>query len=290
MIRQKFILINSLEDKDKLSLLGEGMGEKFIHKFINQRSDNPPISFKEFNKFMKELNEGEEGLFFIDLGKFVDEESKININKVDKTVLRQLFKNLGFSEQSAEAISASIVDWRDKDSELSSPLEGAEDTYYRSLEYPYEAKDGDFEVLEELLLLKDVDEEVFEKIKDFLTIYGEGRVNINTASRIVLSSLGMSNRLIEKILLYRAGEDGVEGTEDDNFFLTNSEIVPKLSQNYHLSDSEISELNGIIDKYLTTTSHNFMLEYKIGLKNKKRTSAIVAVFNIQGKILYWREI
>ena len=280
------MFISSIEDRDKLSLFGEGIYKKFIYEFIKSSEDvfyNPRTYFSKFSTTA-------EGEFLVYWDKLLDEESKININTANKENLLLLFQKLGISEPLAEKIAYSIIDWRDKDNQLSHPLEAAEDRYYQSLEYPYESKDEAFEVLEELLLVRGVDEEIFEKIKDFITIYGDGKVNINTASNVVLSTLGISDELVEKILTYRAGEDEIEGTEDDNIFLTTAEIVPKLSQRFSLREGEIARLTNVVSQYLTTYSHNFMIECKILLRDKKRSCKITAIFNSEGRILYWREI
>jgi DNA uptake protein ComE-like DNA-binding protein len=57
-----------------------------------------------------------------------------------------------------EAIAAAIVDWRDQDSEAEAY--GAEDETYSRKDIPYRAKNGDFESVDELLLVEGVDEEL----------------------------------------------------------------------------------------------------------------------------------
>jgi general secretion pathway protein K len=58
-----------------------------------------------------------------------------------------------------DTIADSIIDWVDKDH--SHLLNGAEDDYYESLEDPYECRDGNFVVTEELLLVNGVTEEIY---------------------------------------------------------------------------------------------------------------------------------
>ena len=121
-----------------------------------------------------------------------DEERKINVNKADSDVLKRLLQNVaGLARKEAEELAFSIVDWRDNDSVFQHPQYGAEDSDYRGQRYSHEAKDGDYEVIEELLLVNKMDQEVFDKIKHFVTIYGEGKININTAPKEVLLALGV---------------------------------------------------------------------------------------------------
>jgi hypothetical protein len=51
---------------------------------------------------------------------------------------------------------------------------------------------------------------------DIFTVYGDGKVNINTAPQVVLASLpGLDDQAAGFILNHRAGPDGRFGTEDD---------------------------------------------------------------------------
>jgi hypothetical protein len=51
-----------------------------------------------------------------------------------------------------DEIADSIIDWRDTDEQVSAT--GAESEYYQSLQPPYQCKNGPFETVEELLLVK----------------------------------------------------------------------------------------------------------------------------------------
>lgn len=103
-----------------------------------------------------------------------------------------------------------------------------------------------------------MDKNIFEKLKNYITIYGSGKINVNTASGVVLLALGINQDLVDKIVSFRLGEDGIIGSSDDNIFEAPSNIVPKLSQFSHLSDSEIAQISVIVDQYLVTNSNNFM--------------------------------
>ncbi|MCK4519563.1 MAG: general secretion pathway protein GspK, partial [Candidatus Omnitrophica bacterium] len=232
----------------------------------------------------------------------IDEERKININKAQRSVIERLFRIVGLSEMKAQNLSASIVDWRDKDSELSIPLGSAEDRYYRNLRDPYEAKDADFEVLDELLLVRGMTGEIFDEIKGFITIYGEGKVNINTASEDVLLSLGLHASVVNKILSFRYGQDMIEASADDNVFNSVSGITARLSQLYLLSAGEVANLSNLVSaKKVTVKSNNFMIKSIAKLDKKETFLKIVCVFenfsegsdesglNEDEKIRYWRE-
>jgi DNA uptake protein ComE-like DNA-binding protein len=76
-----------------------------------------------------------------------DEGAKLNLNTATAT---QLLMLPGMTPDVADA----IVDWRDTD-DTPSPY-GAESDYYGSVQPPYRAKNGPFETVEELLLVKGV--------------------------------------------------------------------------------------------------------------------------------------
>jgi len=98
--------------------------------------------------------------------KIGDEGSKINLNwvaaqaKKNRKLLTDILeKSCGLEGDERDIIADSIIDWVDKDH--AHLLNGAEDEHYESLEDPYECRDGDFAVTEELLLVNGVTEEIY---------------------------------------------------------------------------------------------------------------------------------
>ena len=82
----------------------------------------------------------------------VDEASKLNINTATKGQLLALPEML-------EEIADAIIDWRD---ENDTPSEGGvEGGYYENLPFGYMARNGPFRTIRELLLVKDVSEQLF---------------------------------------------------------------------------------------------------------------------------------
>lgn len=89
-----------------------------------------------------------------------DEAGKINLNSASEEMLLRL------PGMTAE-LAASIIDWRDEDSEVSTG--GAEDEYYLLLSEPYNCKNSELETVDEILLIKGASEEL---------LYGED-TNLN---------------------------------------------------------------------------------------------------------------
>lgn len=203
-----------------------------------------------------------------------DEERKININTAPQVVLESLFRYVGEDP----TIAPSIVAWR-------SPGPGLDDGYYESLPSPYECKHEKFSVIEELLLVKGMTRQIFDKIKEHVTFFGDPAkfvVNINTAPREVLSVLMMAGSsvnvpvdkvtadiLADRLVAFRNGYDGIKGTKDDNIFTADigiDSIVPELS-------TQLPELK----KYFTTKSGYFRIESNGVINKSKVEKRIVCV-------------
>ena len=155
--------------------------------------------------------------------RLTDESAKINVNLASVDLLLGL-KCLD------KAVIASIIDWIDLDV-VPNP-DGAENDYYSSLESGYSCKNGPIDHLEELLLIKGITPQVYYGsnlegqnnymdhgnmdlseledvefqnntlgLSDLLTVYGDGRININTASSDVLYAIPMlSESAINEII------------------------------------------------------------------------------------------
>lgn len=144
----------------------------------------------------------------IELGKgnfeytIIDEDRKLDINAASLEQIKFILTDSGVDSTDADTIADSIIDWRDKND--LHMLNGAEEDYYQSLEPSYSCKDGNFETIEELLLVKGMTPEIFngspeddededakeyKGVKDLFTASGTGMININTASGIVLEAM-----------------------------------------------------------------------------------------------------
>ena len=157
-----------------------------------------------------------------------DELGRLNVNSATRG---QLLSIPGMEED----ISGAVIDWRDEN-DVPLPL-GAESRYYAQMAVPYACKSAPLESIWELLLVRGIDLDIFggvnrerltEKdnplwryresgLRDFLTVYGDGRVNLNTACPEVLFAAvpGLDESMIESLLWFRDGTDGVARTADD---------------------------------------------------------------------------
>lgn len=191
-------------------------------------------------------------------GKFIytllDEESKININKAPKEILAAL---PGLDED----VARKIIDLRNN-------------------------LGGSFQIKEEILLVEGITEEIYNKLKDFITVYGDGKVNLNTASVEVMKALGFREDLINGLLEFRAGPDGKEGTEDDGVFGVVQDDIFKL--NKYISESQRTDLlNAQARDLITTDSKNFSLIIETEILN--RPAMKYTIITDRSKIMRWIE-
>jgi general secretion pathway protein K len=150
----------------------------------------------------------------------MSEGGKINLNMVTEASLRKIIGQFGLEGEARDVIVDSILDWRDPDDFYR--VNGAENDYYQSLKEPYQCKNGNFDSIEELLLVKGVTPELFhgkkgvktgegevqeERIglKEIFSIYAPGaQIDINSATSVALRGiLGIPKEVAEKIVKAR---------------------------------------------------------------------------------------
>jgi len=158
------------------------------------------------------------------------EASKSNINYIQRGEWVERLKNSGLEDDSLiDSITNGIEDWKDRDTDLhrDTAMPGEDDDYLseevyqeeKGLEYPYECKDGNFDCVEELLLIRgmtpeilygssysemgfdttEMDDEYMEEegyygIYDQLTVYNVRGVDIYLASRETLEAMAPYNQ------------------------------------------------------------------------------------------------
>lgn len=220
----------------------------------------------------------------------IDEESKINVNTADKSVLIRLMTGvLALDDNRAEKIAEAIYDWRQMgDSEIKGFLS---DDYYSNLQYPYSKKSQPYELIDELLLVKGIDLAKYEILKRFLTVYGNGQVNINTTSQETLLALGLDEAVADKVLALRRGADGVDFTSDDHIFERTFDIAAEVNDSQELQEEEMRAIDHLNQRgLLTTNSYFYTLQAHSFLDGSDDQRTVVAVFNsIDNRIVSWRE-
>lgn len=114
----------------------------------------------------------------------IDEERKLNLNTASADHLTRLIE-LVQPGVDAPAVAAAMIDWRD---EAAGPVCPAPPDLT--------CHNGAFDSVEELRLVPNMTAELFTALQPYVTIYGSGQVNVNTASAIVLNAMGYPGEAI----------------------------------------------------------------------------------------------
>jgi general secretion pathway protein K len=220
-----------------------------------------------------------------------DENGKIDVNRLlddkgqfdqtQKGILERLLREprFGLTEEEVNTIIFSLKDWMDQDDEISG-IYGAEDSFYR--ERGYLCKNKPLDTIEEMLLVRGVTEEIFygnskrDGIRNYLTVYGSGKININTAPIPVLIALSqdMSEELAMQMDSYRRDE-----TKEMDLA---SALWYKKIWPYG---------NPFPETYLTVSSDSFSIHLKATLSESvKEVQAVVSRSKSQADIIYWQEM
>lgn len=95
---------------------------------------------------------------------------------------------------------------------------GTKDSFYDQQTPPYKAKRHRFYTLDELKMVRGIDDHLFEKLKPYITVYSyDGKVNINLASSTVIKALykDLSDDDITKMNEEKARRGGAWTTEQE---------------------------------------------------------------------------
>jgi general secretion pathway protein K len=234
-------------------------------------------------------------------GTVTDLEARVNLNKAPFQLMRSLLINTGCEYEEAETIAGCILDWRDADSERRA--NGAEDDDYLGLPNPYPCKDAPFDTVEEVLLVQGMTEQIFYGdstlaymkdepydgnavylgLKNYLTVFGRGKVNVNTAELVTLEAIpGVDEDLARYIISKR--EKQPEG------FKNISEVTALLEQS-----GEGRENTRSIRSNLSVYSYYFLIEAtgSIGVTETRIQTVIYRYgknSRILPRIVSWKEL
>ena len=187
-----------------------------------------------------------------------------------------------------EELIGNLADWTDAD-DVRLYQGGNEDRLYERLDEPYLPKNAPFDTLQEIRLVDGWHlDEVWKRYGQHLTIYGDGKINVNTADRDVLEALlwaylevpneFLIDELVGLIMEYRRMSPLLGG----GLFKTPQSFVQFIQQ-YNIG------LRNEINQGITTESTIFRVKAK-GTVNEASVT-IEAVFDFtkspMGKVIYW---
>lgn len=152
------------------------------------------------------------------------EEGRFPINKIAtdesyEQALRYLFQIWGLLPDEINIVADSLIDWVDED-----PFprtHGAESELYDNYGFKNFPQDGAFKDIDHLLLVNGMNNVDLTKPnwREYFTIHGNGKVDVNAASSEVLQAvLGFAESQAEQVIEARSGADGLPDTIDDVLF------------------------------------------------------------------------
>ena len=218
--------------------------------------------------------------------KVVDEESKIDINTAPQELLSELLNTMGAANPLE--LANNICAWRG-DTGVAIPD-------YQVLGYGNKGKK--FSNIEELMLVKDFTGDIYNSIKEFVTVYpqdGESRININTAPRTVLEILMNTyvKRLQERNIPIENPQGLLEAIinfRNNGGIFTDENIDSILEK---LSAEQKNILNDPVDglkNKITVKSDYFLIVSEGKINTVKLKHVIECVFDRQNnKIVFWHE-
>lgn len=161
----------------------------------------------------------------------VAEEARFNINVLiqsgDQMLMRRLFAHWGLNPDETAALIDALKDWVDPDELVS--LNGAEKREYEKAGFAGMPFNRPFRDLDEMLLVRGMEQvdALRPDWRNWFTVFGDGRVDVNDATAELISVLAeVPRERVAPLMTFRSGPDGILHTRDDNRLTT----VPQLAQ------------------------------------------------------------
>jgi general secretion pathway protein K len=141
-----------------------------------------------------------------------DARARVNLNRADAPTLARLFDGAGLSAGVADSLADAILDWRDRD-DFRRPR-GAEAAEYRTLRPPVLPRNAPFDDVEELRSVRGMSPARYLLVARHLTVVGDGRVSVNSASLPVLQTLPGIDEAAARVIIGRRARAPFRGMFD----------------------------------------------------------------------------
>jgi len=133
----------------------------------------------------------------LNINRLKDKDGRLDRGRIDQLLrlIDLVNRQTPDSQRIGYGLVPAVIDWIDPDDEItrlpfvSRDNQGAEHSYYATRSPAYRCKNRPIDVIEELQSIKGVTPEAFEIFRDLLTTAGDGRININTAPKLILECL-----------------------------------------------------------------------------------------------------
>ncbi|MES9939622.1 MAG: type II secretion system minor pseudopilin GspK [Candidatus Thiodiazotropha sp. 6PLUC2] len=182
-----------------------------------------------------------------------EEETKNQVS-----VQLAIFKRMLLALELPESIAQATKDWLDGDNKTSYP-DGAEDIEYLSQDPPYRTANGFIASITELRLIKEMDQESYEKLAPHvIALPVKSAINVNTADQIVLQSL-ISD-------LSEADAEQLISEREENPFKEPASFIARVRE--LLDENKVKSED--IEPLISVDSHFFQLETVVRMENNSQ--------------------
>jgi len=160
LVRTEASAVGNHVESERAAFLARGAVQAGIYAILRRGSDDAAVGG---TSLLQSHDPSQRWLRFdFDSGsaavEMVPENAKLNINQASREQLEALFLLLGKPGNECSELAAAIVEWRSpRASSVQSPL----DMFYAGLPNPYQPRHAPFEELEELLVVKGMDRDLF---------------------------------------------------------------------------------------------------------------------------------
>lgn len=223
----------------------------------------------------------------------VPEIARRNINRLGPEDWKRILKTGDIPEDRWDQLMDCFYDWTDPDTTMR-PY-GAEQDYYTALMPPYKPRNGPVYTVDELLLIKGFSPEILDGsppkegeetgisgIRDLLTIFGDGTINVNVATKRVLMTLpGMDETTADDILMQRELPEQ-EGMPNET----------KLFKDPNDFFARFPALRSTLQNLITTAAGTFRISSTGRSQGVTRRISCVATVDMSKgdlKVLWWQE-
>jgi len=237
------------------------------------------------------------------VAEIVDEESRIGLNSFatrsqtavlqEEAAAMQLYGLMSgldndqwFHDRNLDRweLIGNVADWVDVDTMRSGPRGGYEDDLYNRLDPPYLSKNASFESLQEVQVVEGWADEVYDRFNESLTVWANGKINVNTAERAVLFGL------LKAYLTPTPSDDFVNQLLemlDEYKLLTSFQNASSFVSYLENQGASVSE---DMEKAITTSSSVFRITSSgvVGDAVVTITAILDYTSSDIGKVAYWR--
>jgi type II secretory pathway component PulK len=221
----------------------------------------------------------------------MDAGQRVSINRADRGLLTRLFlRAAGLKKEAAVELAGAVADYRDADDAVSGAAGrgGSEKSVYRFKKVTYAPKNADFETETELLRVPGMTAEIYRAVRPWITVHGDGRVNLNTAPAEVIALSEWGDELTAKVLSFRSGPDGVWRTADDGVFGTLEEVEPALAHRYDLSENQRVALRHAITRHKISVGSEVFL-FSIKATTARGQAVTHVAYHLRTGVSHWNE-